>query len=62
MKKLIFLVGIVALMAACGAQAGKETAKEAETEMDAVEEIVADSIVVDSTAVAVPDSIEAIVE
>jgi len=53
MKKIIFLLGIVALMASCGTQSAKP-AEEVET--PAVEETI--EAAVDTTVVAAPDSIE----
>lgn len=53
MKKIIFLLGIVAVMASCGTQSAKPAE---EVEAPAVEETV--EAVVDSAAVAAPDSIE----
>lgn len=54
MKKIFFLIGIVAIMAACGT-----STKPAETTEPAVEGTVVDSAAVatpDSAAVATPDS------
>lgn len=57
MKKIFFLIGIMAMMAACGT-----STKPAETTEPAVEETVVDSAAMaapDSTAVAAPDSVVA---
>ncbi|PTN08128.1 hypothetical protein [Mangrovibacterium marinum] len=61
MKKIIFLLGIVALMASCGTKQAKPAEEvEAPAVAEAVEAVV-DSVeaVVDSVEVAVPDTVTA---
>ncbi|RKD85176.1 hypothetical protein [Mangrovibacterium diazotrophicum] len=59
MKKIIFLLGIMAIMASCGSKATKPVEEEV---APAVEETVVDSVEVampDSVEVAMPDTVVA---